>query len=388
MPIPRSPGRALPVDPGHPMARGLAAFLYAPGQRGLWDAVQRRYAQVTEGSPAVVATRQGRAWALRGNVRANLTVLNPLGKLTTEVTVLCCARVRSQPADNAQIFAYLDPANARGFSVAHSNLSAGMGWAYTSNNGFIFGNASGVADTKRFRTVGVQYVSGTTYQPFLDGVAQAPETAISGNVFGTPSILRFGRDPDFFDTYANVDILWAAAFNRLLTLGEHAWFARNPWRVLRTTRLPRTFFRSPVVLAYARPAADVTDGGWTNESGSNVDLYASIDETSPGDSDYIRSSLQGQGGSDTAEVALGPLTDPAGNTNHRVSYRYGKALGDGVGRVDLTVQLVQGTTVIASWTHLDIATGLTTAQQTLGAGQADAITDYTDLRLRFTAVGY
>lgn len=53
--------------------------------------------------------------------------------------------------------------------------------------------------------------------------------------------------------------------------------------------------------------------------------------------------------------------------------------------INLTVRLMQGTTQIASWTHTGIGTGFTLATQTLSTTEADSITDYTDLRLRFTA---
>ena len=57
---------------------------------------------------------------------------------------------------------------------------------------------------------------------------------------------------------------------------------------------------------FIRPTADVTDGSWLNEAESATDLFASVDEASPSDTDWIYSS---SGTPDVAEVALG---DPGG----------------------------------------------------------------------------
>lgn len=52
----------------------------------------------------------------------------------------------------------------------------------------------------------------------------------------------------------------------------------------------------------------------------------------------------------------------------------------------LTVELLQGSTVIATWTETPTTSFVTTAQ-TLTGTQADSITDYTQLQVRFTATG-
>jgi hypothetical protein len=130
------------------------------------------------------------------------------------------------------------------------------------------------------------------------------------------------------------------------------------------------------------PIGDITDGNWTNEVGSNVNLYASIDEYVANDSDFIQSSGLNAGSSDTTEVLLAPTGDPAVSTGHIVQYRYRK---QGVVPANVVVSLYQGTTLIASWTHTNVLTPYADASQTLTGLQADSITDYSDLRLRFVA---
>ena len=84
------------------------------------------------------------------------------------------------------------------------------------------------------------------------------------------------------------------------------------------------------------------------------------------------------------EVGLSNLPDPVLSTGHILRYRYQKDSAAGA-QIDLVVDLVQGVTIIATFTHLDIQPGFITQAQVLTAPQADAITDYTDLRIRFTA---
>jgi hypothetical protein len=67
------------------------------------------------------------------------------------------------------------------------------------------------------------------------------------------------------------------------------------------------------------PVSDVTDGSWLNEAASNVNLYASIDEASASDADYIQSSATAT--TDTCEVALANAGTPgAGVVTLRVRY--------------------------------------------------------------------
>src|SRR5215217_6762135 len=132
------------------------------------------------------------------------------------------------------------------------------------------------------------------------------------------------------------------------------------------------------------PTSDVTDGSWLNELGSNTNLYASIDESVASDVDYIISSAISSGLSDTCEVGLTSLGDPVSSSSHTVAYRY---RAQGAGTMNLTVRLMQGASIIASWTHTSVSTSYAVATQTLSGAEADSISDYADLRLRFVATG-
>jgi hypothetical protein len=128
------------------------------------------------------------------------------------------------------------------------------------------------------------------------------------------------------------------------------------------------------------PIADITTNSWITQAGATTNLYQAVDEDVASDADYVASPV---GSSSHYELDLETGTDPVSSSGHVVRYRYGKA---GSAACNLTVSLRQGATQIASWAHTGISAGWTTVGQTLSGGEADAITDYSDLRLRFAPV--
>ena len=136
----------------------------------------------------------------------------------------------------------------------------------------------------------------------------------------------------------------------------------------------------------ARPNSDVSKGGWTDTTGGNNNgiLYDEINESVRSDTNYARSSsITLISSSDTWTAGLSSVTDPQTSSNHIVSYVYRKS--GGTATINITARLMQGGTQIAAWTHNNVGTSFTLAQQTLTGVQADSITDYSDLRLQFTA---
>jgi hypothetical protein len=127
---------------------------------------------------------------------------------------------------------------------------------------------------------------------------------------------------------------------------------------------------------FARPALDITTGFWTV-----TPLWNKLAETAPDDA-----TTQIQSGADpvndTFEVKLSPVTDPATSSGHIVRYRVAQ-IGTRTATVDAS--LYQGATLIASDVQQTLTTAYQTFSFTLSAVQADAITDYTDLRVRVVA---
>lgn len=135
---------------------------------------------------------------------------------------------------------------------------------------------------------------------------------------------------------------------------------------------------------FARPDSTVAFNSWVNDQGT-TNLHGAIDEATASDADYI---LGDNNTNDSCDVGLSDVADPNSSTGHVVRYRYSKS-GAGGNTRNLVVLLWQASaaTPIASQVHNDIGDAWTAGSFTLSAAEADAITDYTDLKLRFSATG-
>ncbi len=139
-------------------------------------------------------------------------------------------------------------------------------------------------------------------------------------------------------------------------------------RLFRPIHRPQQFVSATVQLL--RPTSDISAGAWTPSTG--VDLYATVDEAAADDADYNTTSS-----ASTHELAFSFGVDPESSSGHTVRYR-----AKGIGT--LTVTLRQGATLIA--THVPTLTGsYQTFSFTLSGAEADAITNYGDLRVRFVS---
>ena len=134
---------------------------------------------------------------------------------------------------------------------------------------------------------------------------------------------------------------------------------------------------------YARPDADRTDGSWLNNASNNTNLYSYVDETSVNDSDYIE-SIDYSASADAVILDLSSVTDPENAANHTVFYR--AKMGEGMmgGGPTLTVALFQGGSQIATKTDSGLTTSFSDDNLNLSTSEANNITDYGDLRIKFT----
>jgi len=123
-----------------------------------------------------------------------------------------------------------------------------------------------------------------------------------------------------------------------------------------------------------RPDADTATGVW-----GPGPLWSALDDTS--DADFITASGAGSG-----EVALAAIGDPMTSGGHILRFRARVTSGGGPAE-QMRVELYQGITLLASGGTLTVSRGVfATYAYVLTAAQADAILDYTDLRLRFVVV--
>src|SRR3990172_2350876 len=128
---------------------------------------------------------------------------------------------------------------------------------------------------------------------------------------------------------------------------------------------------------FARPDSNVTQTSFTGG-------FAEIDEAIASDADFAH------GANNTAaelEVGLSNVTDPASSVGHIFRYRVAKtnagAVDGGGNAVTVTARLMQGTTQRATDTAKTATGTWTQYAYTLSGAEADAITDYADLRLEF-----
>lgn len=140
---------------------------------------------------------------------------------------------------------------------------------------------------------------------------------------------------------------------------------------------------------FARPSADTTVGSWEDELAGTTDIFQSIDEAVADDDDFITSETAPS--SSFYVTALSTIEDPQSSSGHTVRYRYQKDASGGA-QIDIDVELREGYvsegtpgTLIASQSHTDISNGWTDGSFTLSSGEADSITDYSDLFLRIVA---
>lgn len=130
---------------------------------------------------------------------------------------------------------------------------------------------------------------------------------------------------------------------------------------------------------FARPDNDDSIGSYVDDGGGTTNIYQAIDETTASDTDFIASDWDPL--VSVYIAGLSSVTDPASSSGHILRFRYqkGESGGGQPATINLTVRLRQGTTTIVQQAFNDISTTWTDGSITLTTGQADSITDYSDL---------
>lgn len=139
---------------------------------------------------------------------------------------------------------------------------------------------------------------------------------------------------------------------------------------------------------FARPDADLEIGSWAEDDDTTDALFGEIDEATRDDLDFDKSEdLSAPGNTTPFAVSLSDITDPVSSAGHIIRVALRK---QGTAQMDATVELRQGYvseaspgTLIATLTQANLTTSFAEYTHTLSGAEADAITDYTDLQLRF-----
>ena len=267
-------------------------------------------------------------------------------------------------------------------AVGISSSTFAIGFTIVNSGGFKFAVATkGTADETRIGTaavagahVRVLTTDGAGFTTgYLNGKIDGTGGATTGYVSMTSNAtLHVGAYDPYFTLGGGVGradyrtvlvVLW----HRVLTDAEIRAVSANPWQIFTKREM---VYPSVATVQLLRPTSDITPGAWTASTG--IDLFAMLDETTASDADYITTSS-----ASSSEVAFGTGLDPLSSTGHTIRFR---AQGTG----GLTVTLLQGATTIATYSPT-ITASFATYSYTLSGAEADAISDYTALRLRFTS---
>lgn len=139
---------------------------------------------------------------------------------------------------------------------------------------------------------------------------------------------------------------------------------------------------------YARPSTDASIGTYTDQAAGTTNIWDTINEAVASDTDYIRSVTDPSNAPYVTKLTS--VTDPVSSSGHTIRARMGTDVASGGNQINATVQLRQGYvsegtpgTLIATLTQNNISAGsFADYSYTLSSGEADSITDYTDLYLR------
>ena len=134
---------------------------------------------------------------------------------------------------------------------------------------------------------------------------------------------------------------------------------------------------------FARPSADTVRTGWTDDAGGTTNIFGAIDEAVASDTDYIKTPTPP--GANEFESLLTTVTDPVSSANHVMRWRRRKQPASGSATINLTVRLMVGAVQITSQADNGLPGSFTDTSYTLSGAEADAITNYADLRLEFVA---
>jgi len=132
------------------------------------------------------------------------------------------------------------------------------------------------------------------------------------------------------------------------------------------------------------PTADIVKGFWNDNKGNqNSMMYDDIDEFTRDDLDYIHSrKIGGNQNNDILQVKMSTYAGVTQDHDHQIFYTLRKDAPGG-NTIEFIVTLLEGTRQIAQWSHPDAGIDFVLHKEILTREQAESITDYSNLSLKF-----
>ena len=141
--------------------------------------------------------------------------------------------------------------------------------------------------------------------------------------------------------------------------------------------------RTTVILFSARPDSNPSVR-WVNGLGNppcgDLTTFECVNEVVRDDNDFIQTTALGTSNIDTDIMTLSNIDDPKRSDSHFLKYTVREA-GVGTNPVEFEIQLRQGASIIASFTHSSLPTFYTLFSQELNVTATNSITDYNDLEI-------
>jgi len=252
-----------------------------------------------------------------------------------------------------------------GAGYVNETVSAETTYTYAATGGVSLAGAATLEKTKAYSATGGLTLAGAATTSYTAGTVTYEYTATGGLVLAGAAVTE--KDKAYLATGG---MALAGAATTSYTAGA-ATYEYTATGGLTLAGAATTAYQA---YQFARPSSDTDAVGWLPSTGT--DLYAMIDEVAVDDADYIYTTTVDA----DAEVALSSLVDPTSSSEHIVRFRARAPYGGQV-----KVGLYQTTTLVAEWTD-SLSTSFETYAHTLAGAEADAITNYGALRLRFTAL--
>lgn len=204
--------------------------------------------------------------------------------------------------------------------------------------------------------VGIQSDSATQSWQEVSGYTKRQDAIDNTNLSGHVTVTIQGKAAATVGSYGGENLVAAAASQKAVTYT----LALAPASSTQT----------------ARPTSDIASASATGvpTPGAGEGYYTRL--AANADTSYVEVQNSGY-----VEVEFAALADPLSGSGHTIRYRlqYSGTSTSGT----MLVEVRQGATVIAPWTDT-LGSTFAAFSHTLTSTQANAITDYSDLRVRFT----